>query len=274
MAEPVISVPFEEMERSPTEDFAPEGFRAQRVLRCAWADRLKLADELQGSFLSGGSYIYDLPHLYPHRTGVRCVGVGGIVGHDEDRPMPNGGDTTVAIYQYALMTAQYANATPVGEGGGGSAELTTETIEPFSEFTTMPATGLMWGSTSGTPLDSQEVVGRLKRGFNWVFTRLNVATVPAEYASLIGSVNDAAITSAQLGFTFEAESLLYTPPILTRRVNADGVTSRWTITTRFTYSPPSWNLFYRPSVNNYVAIFNAAGQVKPYTPADLSPLIP
>jgi hypothetical protein len=274
MAEPTISIAYEEMEDSPTEQFnGPQGFQATRLLRCAWADRLTLADELQGSFLSGGSYVTNLPHLYPHRAGVRCTSVPNIVGHDADRPQAYGGDTKVAAYAYALLTVNYTVAGQPPTGGGGSVELVDETITPFSEFTTISPKDLTWGGIGGTPLTNDEAIGKLFRGFNWQYTRLNVASVAPEYATLIGCVNNAAITSTRLGFTFPAETLLFQPPILTRRVNADGVSSKWTIQTNLSFKPQGWNVWFRASTGAYGAIFNAAGQVKPYTPADFSPII-
>jgi hypothetical protein len=272
MAEPTISVNYEEFETSPTEQFGPQGFQATRILRCAWADRLTLADELQGTFLVGGVYTTNLPHLYPHRGNVRCTGVPNIAGHDDDNPQANGGDLKVAAYSYALLTVTYGNNAGTS-GGGGSVELTDESITPFSEFTTIPPKGLFWGSTAGTALDDDETIGKLFRGFNWQYTRSNVASVASEYATLIGCVNNAEITSTRLGFTFPAETLLFQPPILNRKVNPDGVSSKWTIQTNLSFKPQGWNVFWRSATGTYVAIFNAGGQVKPYTPADFSPII-
>lgn len=275
MAEPAITVDYEEFEGSPSnEQSGPQGFTATRILRCAWDDRLALMDELQGTFSDGvGGYTNELPHLYPHRDSVRCVGVSNIVGHDDDNPQAFGGDLKVAAYSYALLTVNYAEAGDPAGGGGGSVELTDESISPFSEFLTIPPKGLKWGSTSGDALTDDETIGKLFKGFNWDLTRLNVASVGSEYATLIGCVNDAEITSTRLGFTFPAETLLFQPPLLTRKVNADGVSSKWTIKTSLAFKPQGWNVFWRASANAYVAIFNAAGQVKPYTPADFSPII-
>jgi hypothetical protein len=153
MAEPSISIDYEEMEGSPTEQYnGPQGFQATRILRCAWADRLTLADELQGAFLVGGVYVNNLPHLYPHRGGVRCTGVSNIAGHDDNNPRAYGGDHKVAGYTFALLTANYASQQPGAGGGGGSVELTDETIEPFSEFVTLPPDGLTWVNGSGPAL--------------------------------------------------------------------------------------------------------------------------
>lgn len=274
MAEPAITIDFSEFEGSPTEQNGPQGFQATRILRCAWADRLTLHDQLLGTFDDGmGGSTTDLPHLYPHRDGVRCVSIPNIVGHDDDCPLPDGADTTVATYQYALVTATYAESQLGPGAGGGSVELTDETIEPWAEWTTYPPKGLKWGSTTGDSLTDDEAIGRLFKGFNWVYTRMNVASVPSAYASLVGKVNNGSITSSRLGFTFAAETLLYEPPLLTRKVNPDGVSSKWTITTRFKYRPATWNKYWRPSANDYVAIYDSGGQVKPYTPADFSPLI-
>jgi hypothetical protein len=222
--------------------------------------------------LRSGFYVADLPHLYPHRGGIRCTSVPSIVGHDDDNPQAYGGDPSIAGYSYALVTAQYG--TQAGTSSGGSSvELVDETITPFSEFLTIPPKGLFWGSTSGTALTDDETIGKLFRGFNWKYTRSNVASVAAEYATLIGCVNSNSITSTRLGFTFPAETLLFQPPLLNRKVNADGVSSKWTIETNFSFKPQGWNVFWRASANAYVAIFNATGQVKPYTPADFSPIV-
>lgn len=272
MAEPTISIPFEEFEKSPEEGYGERGFEATRTLRCAWADRLTLAQELQGIFFRSGAYTLDLPHLYPHLDVARCVGVPNIVGHDDDRPMPDGADTSVATYTFALLTVKYGVLFPNGGLGVDGRELTDETIEPFSEFLTLPPDDLTWGS-GGDPLTADEAPGQLFRGFNWVFTRTNVLSIPSEYASLIGCVNNASITSTALGFTFPAETLLYTPPTLSRKMNPDGVTSKWTLTLRMSFKPQEWNKFFRAATGTYEEIFAGTTRIRPYTPADFSVLV-
>lgn len=265
---PDISVDYEEMEQSPQESLGPNGFEATRTLRCAWSDRITLARELTGEFDSG----VDLPQVYPYDSSARVLEISQIRGHDDDAPTAYLGNTRVAAYQYALLTVKYGRGVPA-TGGGGSVELTDETIEPNVEFVSLSPNGMTWGSSAGTPLEPDEAPGLLLKSFNWVFTRINVAEIPEALDTLIGYVNDDTIVSRSLGFTFAPETLLYTPPFLSRKVNADGITSRWTIQMRFSKKPQGWNKWFRGATNSWEAIYKGATQVKPYTPGDFTTLI-
>lgn len=51
-----MAVAFKELAGSPTETYGPEGFRAERVLLCAWDDRHQVAEQLLGDgYEYGGS---------------------------------------------------------------------------------------------------------------------------------------------------------------------------------------------------------------------------
>jgi hypothetical protein len=266
---PDISVDYEEMAGSPAESIGANGFEATRILRCAWADRITLARELGGEF----DGTIDLPQVYPHDAGARVVEIPSIAGHDDDAPTAYLGNTRIAAYQYALLTVKYGRGVPASGGGGGSPELTDETVEPLTEFVTLSPKGMTWGSLGGTPLENDEAPGMLLKSFNWVFTRMNVSDIPAAVDTLIGNVNNSTIESRSLGFTFSPETLLYTPPFLSRKVNADGVTSRWTIQFRFSRRPQGWNKFFRPETNAWDSIYKGATQVKPYPLGDFLTLI-
>ena len=48
VAEPTVSVDYEELEGSPKESYGSKGFQATRHLMCSWADRHTLARQLKG----------------------------------------------------------------------------------------------------------------------------------------------------------------------------------------------------------------------------------
>jgi hypothetical protein len=268
-----MPIDYEEMASSPTENFGDDGFTAQRILRCDWADRLALAAELRGG-LSGGTWTP--PAEYPHRTAAVARTIA-IAPQDEDRPLPLAGDTTKASYAKALLTVGYAVPTisNTGDGTEGNPVIVfEETIEAFGEFLTQNPFGLAWGSPTGDLLTQEEAPAKLLRGLTWVYTRHFLTSVPAAILDLPGCVNNASMSAPSLGLTFAAETLLFNPPLLARQISSDG-TATVSLTYRFGHKKHTWNKFWRDVDQDYVEIFDveSGDPYKPYPPASFVPLI-
>jgi hypothetical protein len=267
-----MPVTYEEMEGSPQEEFGEQGFTATRTLRCDWDERLLLAIELRGGVISGA---YVAPATYPHFSAARCQSIG-IVGHDEDRPMPLAGDTSKASYEKALLTVRYGIPNTGGSGTGTSDDpviVYEENLEGWAEYLTQEPVGLAWGSDSGDPLTADETPGKLLKGLTWVYTRHFLTSVPAEVLTLPGKVNDSTMSSPSLGLTFPAETLLFNPPLLARQVTSDG-TATVSLTYRFNSKEHTWNRFWRAASQSWEQIFVIETNTvfKPYEPADFTPL--
>jgi hypothetical protein len=271
---PAVTIPHEELDGSPTEGFDDKGFRAERQLVCAWADRFDLQDQLLGQAVidQTGNTTYIRPSDYPHKPGL-AYAISAAAEPFSGKCLPAGGNLNLASYTQALVRVQYGSRTGAGGGGGGDGggePFIEETVEPFAEFLTYSPVGLHWGSNLGPLLKDDEAPGKLIKGFNWNYTRHRMLTIPVVYWNLISKVNDSPITSLTLGITFPAETLLFNPPRLARQVTSIGSSTygvAWTVSLLMTYKPDGWNKFWRGQDNGWQSIYAVAGVVKPYTPA-------
>lgn len=274
MPEAAITVDFEELEGSPTEGFNSVGFEATRVLKCAWADRLVLASQLKGgTFVTGGSAVYFKPYAYSAFTAARVDSVG-VVPFDDNHPVAAGvgSGTQTASYSFAKLTVLYKTGKDPDKDDDSTAKLIEESIEPFAEFLTLPADGFFWDDPDGEPLTAEEAPGKLYKGINWVYARSGIVGLPAAMFDLIGKVNSGSLHSKTLNRDFDAETLLYNPPILRRQTTADG-NGAWTVEYRFSYKPQTWQKFWRNATKTWSRIFTANGPADPYETGDFTQLI-
>lgn len=269
-----VTIPYEEIDGSPTEGFDEKGFRAERQLVCAWADRFDLQDQLLGAATvdQNGNTQYVSPSPYPHKPNLASA-LSASAEPFAGRCLPASGDVRLASYDKALVRVQYGTrpgSITGGDGGGNGEPYIEETVEPFAEFLTYSPEGLHWGSTTGPALKDAEAPGKLIKGFNWNYTRHRVLRIPAAYWTLIGLVNNGPVTSLSLGFTFGTETLLFNPPRLGRQIASIGTGTyglAWTVSLLMSYKPDGWNKFWRGKDNGWQQIYNAGGLVKPYTTA-------
>jgi len=236
-----MAVNFTELQGSPDETWTDERFSATRRLKCAWASRKTLAEEL-------------LETEYPliADTSAYCRQVS-ITPH----PGKNTGSGDESAYDYAIVTATWETSE--------IEDLVSESLEPTAEFERLDHKLFRWENADGDALEKDEAPGRLIRGLEYVKTRYKQASVPAAALSLIGCVNQAAVspvTPGLTGLSFAAETLLYQPPMLNRTIKTDG-TGLWTITYRFTYRPNwdgatarGWNWYWWPAAQAYKQIYS------------------
>lgn len=268
-----VTVDYVELDGSPKESIGENGFEATRELICPWDDRLTLAVQLSGDATAGaGAVTYTAAQRYPRNPAASVASVA--IAPFGGKCLPEGGDTKVAKYDYALLTTRYSIVDFDSESGGDTEAFVSESLEPTAEFITLPGGIYKWGNTSGPWLTDEESPGFLVRGCDWVYTRHKMPFIPPATLSLVGYVNNAAIFSFSLGLTFAKETLLYQPPTLRRQRTASGV-GAWELTYRFSYRPGTWNKFFRASSVAFEPIWNdELGQVvKVYPLGDFLDLI-
>ncbi len=234
-----ITVAYSRIPGYPRESVSRESVTVVDKLQCDWTDRITLAKELAG-FVVGG--VLHRPHEYDageeplYRVYAKTVDIDPIIGLD------SGGEYTKAQLTVTYGTLSYDVDAP---GEQGSTLYVTENLEPASEFITLPNNGLFWG-TDHKQLESGESPAKIIRMVDWVYTIHHLGFIPAWIWTHPGTVNNAAITSWELGKSFAAETLLCGNPSLSREITSEGATA-WTITIRMTYRAETWNKFPRPS---------------------------
>lgn len=240
----------------------PAGFMSATViLRCAWADRHALVADLLGN-----------RRQWPH--GAPGSGVVPVATTTGTRPFLGGDQSTLAasgqamVYDHALVTVNYSTRV---------SEVLSESIEPTAEFVTLDYRLFRWGSGNGDWLREEEAPGKLVRGINFVRSYLDLTQVQATArASIadIGKTHNASFSSTLLGLTFNAETLLFAPPVMNRKVNSAGV-EKYDVTQKWTYNPNEWNRYYRARANSYQKIypFGSSTPHNSYPVEDLSALL-
>ncbi len=264
-----VTVAFEELAGSPNEEYFIGGFSATRQLKCKWADLHKLAQQFAGVGAN-------IRIGYDSYSSARVTGVsiapfhdGEITGYDRE-----------ASYENALITVTYR--TPDGYDIPDPEQLVTESLEPWSEFITIPGRKLYWhaegvvkdGKNQGVPLGDAASPGKLIHGATWVYRIHQVPNLPPAYFSLIGKVNLGKATSKSLGATFEPETLLFNPPTVQRIITSDGAQA-WDVTLRMSWRETGWNNFYDPTRDDFFKTYVKGGkeQFKTYEPAAFTGVI-
>lgn len=257
-----ITIPHEELATSPRESWSADSFKATRQLRCAWKDRLALAEQLAGSRSADGSY--QSPASYPHFSAAR---VASVSIEPVGPPADLAGDTQAAAYTHAVVTAAYATDVDVQA-------LVSERIEPTSQSLTLGTSGLAWDAApgdGGQPLNADEAPLHIVRGLDYVLTLHRAATIPQATLSLIGKTNASDVHATRLGLSFPAQTLLYTPPKLERIITTEGAQA-WRIEYRLRYRPFSWNHAWHSAAADYRPLYSTHGLVALYPQADFTEL--
>lgn len=271
----VITIAYEELnapEESPAEAFSQEGFRATRFLKCAWADRITLAQELMGTVTSietdGPGILWVLPHEYDHFDGAYVQGVsmrgfGGISG-----------DSTAhtAAYNAAILTVEYSNASGGIVIDNDSDEVIEEGIEAGGQFLTLSEQKLYWDSGSTERLNPTEAPQYFQGLTDWTYSRKRVRVIPASFITLYGKVNDAQVTSRSTGITYDAETLLYSTFNIRRLITTTGAQA-WDLNMRFTHNRQGWNKFRKRANATPQPIYAGGSVHKPYETGDFTSLV-
>lgn len=204
------------------------------TLRCAWASRYDLIDDLISNRREWPHGSFSEP---PQAYSCSCVPVPGAyltVGQTIE-------------YEQALVTVNYSSQIK---------DLISESLEPTVEAQILDYKRFRWGAQDGDPLLEAEAPGRLVRGLTIART---LYEVPGPLPDILfdgpGFTNDVTYTSALLGKAFAAETLLFTPPTMNRVIKSSG-TSAWTVALKFMYKKETWNKFWRAASGEYEEIFD------------------
>lgn len=219
---------------------------ASVTLRCAWVDRHALAQDVIANRRTWPKGGFVLPTA--HSASIVPVITPGAVPADGQE----------VIYGQALVTVNYSSII---------ADLKVHSLEPTVRSIKLNYWLFRWGAADGLPLVEEEAPGLLLRGLNLVITEMQVIPPlsPAILTS-VGCVNDAPVTSAQLGLTFDTETLLYQAPSVTTTNNTLGQT-QCQLVKKFTYQPLGWNKYPRALTNSWESIYIAGGDEYKVYPA-------
>lgn len=221
-----------EMNGSPVEEATDTSFTATVKLRCPWSDRNSLSAELSNYTAYQSGVV---------QARARSIGIVPFTA------VQGAGPSLQADYEDAIVTIQYVfdKDTPSESDG----VLFSESLEPTAQNLTMQWESFIW-KTSQIPILQGEQPGKILRGMDYVLTKYNLAAIPSAALTLVGCCNLAAMTASTLGLTFAAQTLLFNPPSLQRKVSlGPSPENKWTATYRLTYKPEGWNKFWNSRVN-------------------------
>jgi len=248
-----------ELDGSPVEEATDTSFKATVKLRCPWSVRRTLSAELSDYTTYGGGVVAARARSISIEPFTHVQGADGVLAAD---------------YEDAIVTVQYVfdKDTPSEDGG----DLFSESLEPTAQNLTMQWQRFRW-KTSQKNVEEGEKPSKILRGLDYVLTKYNLASIPAAALTLVGCCNSAAVTASTLGLTFAAQTLLFNPPTIQRKVSLGSSPSlKWTATYRLTYNAGGWNKFWvahdNPPVWDTLQVHTGAGYVDyvQYPPADFS----
>lgn len=161
----------------------------------------------------------------------------------------------------AKLTINYSSETNQSEGDTPEPEERTiieESLKPNTRIITMPNRKLYWNNDKTNPLKNDEAPGRLIKMVDWEYTILDFPYIPAETILYPGYVNSSAVTSTRLGLTFDAGTLLFGDPTLSRVITSAGIGS-WKITYTFSFLAEGWNKIPRAGYDTFQPFYDEYG---------------
>lgn len=268
--------------KSPIETNGTEGFRATRILRCAWSDRHTLAAQLQRAYqvsVTGTiSRTFRIGDKYPYRDGVYVRNVISMEGAGK----PAAGSGNTVSYPFADLTVEYGerNFDPDSGGGSGSSGgsdalvvVAEEEIDAAGEFLTLPNKKLYWDASQEDPIENAEAPGLLVPILSWSYSFSEDDSIPSSVKDAVGKVNSGSMSSPSLGLSFGAEEVLFHKLRVMRRTFSDGSTQS-DVTLQFLIRNHSWNKFFKSATQSAQAIYDDSGSVfKPYETVNLASLL-
>jgi hypothetical protein len=298
--EAVITVPFVDWE-SPKEDWDEDGnFSATRILRCAWEDRVTLANELRGGWFNNdeeSTSIRRLPARYPDREDafVNIVGARGWPALKGKDVLPQG---EFPRFEYALLTVGYERSVREGTSWNndeslqvknrfeGSVEVLTKSVDENTIF---------WhDDKDAVQVDAAPNV--IIPALRWSINIRNVRYLNSEMVQYMGAVNEETIANNYLPrgargvWEFLPEQVRYETPDMEEVLDEDG-NVRWDVTLQFSVifgqraypaSPETygtWNHGFRPGRNQPERMYNdesvrTEGNIyRPYRLVDINSLL-
>jgi hypothetical protein len=231
------------------------GLRASVTLQVPWGDRWALMDDILSNSRSWPKAPPAVTVL-PRAFSASCVPLPGGEYTEDGQGCNYSGD--------ALVTVNYG--TQITQTGA-------ESIEPSMDYDTMDHRLLHWTSGTGDTLLESEAPPIVMRSLNITRTRYKLSAIPNEVLTCVGKVNSTTYTSAILGLSFNAETLLFQPGGIQRSFTDFG-NSGFTLTMKFAFKPETWNKFRRATNGLYYPIYFKNGtQYKPFAPASFAALL-
>lgn len=261
-----ITVNYSELPNSPRFS-GSDGEQATRRLRCSWSDRFTLYSQLLGGVV--GNQIY-LPHPLPGRSSLNAREATIEPWGDMLATLQ---DEREAEYDSAVLTVTYR--ADQDDQPDDPVNQLSETLDGWSEFVSItgPDGQLYWDDQHTQSVGPDATAGKLVLGAEYVVTNFHVKAIKREVATFTGKTNVSAVRANLLGITFDAETLLYQPPSLTRTTDSDGVKD-WKVTKKFSYREAGWNKLWRPDTGTFEPVYTVGSTtpVKLYETADFSKL--
>jgi hypothetical protein len=229
------------------------------TLRCAWSLRHDLVADILGNRRQW-------PYLV---TAISPIATKAGVRGDESAYVAVG---QTMHPQDALVTISY---TRPEFSEVGAFDIVSESLEPTGEYRTLDYRQFRWGSGTGKPITEREAPGKLEVSLKLVRRIFQVATPVTTLAlTALGKCHDADYTSAMLGLTFPAESLLYLEPSFERTYKSDG-TAAANYTQQWQVKMTNWNKIYRTETGTYERMYKAGAgtHTEFHETADLTALL-
>lgn len=255
-----LTVEHHEMKGYPIEEDREDGFFATRQMWCYWGQRRQLIQQLGAD---GG-------HLYPYDPGMgarairaSCKPFGG------QRQLTAGG----ATYPKAIVTVHYSNSVSLAQTAGGV--YIAERLEPNCEYQTISPRGFCWKSGDGTPLDEDEDLALLIRGFDYIVTYYRCSGIPQNIVAYYNACNANPMTTYSLGMVLPAESVLFPGPTAHRTIQL-GSSNHWQLTYRYAVRGVGWNKKWCSETQSFEYIYPKGGSspVRWHPLANFAGLVP
>lgn len=203
-------------------------FHGTRKVRVAWANAMSLILEIDAS--PSWPYTSTGPSSALARE-VTCEPLPA-------RITPDGGNSALATYEWALLTIRYSTVGPQISGS----ILVEEEYRPSSMGHLVKRSNLFWAD--GTPLDTEDAFSREVFTMDYIVRFHQLTAIPSWIYSRIGTVNAGDVTSYHLGKTFGAETLRFIPPHLTI-TSGFALLTRYNLTLTYQHNPFGWNTAWR-----------------------------
>lgn len=229
---------------------------ASVTVRCAWENRLYLADDV---LLNKRTYPLITTGFSP--IALTC----GITYGDSWFEA-----TTVGQHRppkTALVTINYG----FNDTGTTAFDAVAESIEPLAEFRRLSHLPFRFGSQTGRGIKPEEAPGFLEVKLRLTRRIYRLSSMPANVLAFVGKVHNAVYTSSIIGMTFGAETLLYDAPQPDVTSSSDG-SRGYNLTQNLVWCPNGWNKYYDPETNSwgYYYHVSSSSPYKPYEPVDMS----
>lgn len=206
-----MGIPYDEVAGWPREKLTLDGFAAVRKLRCAWADRITLAAELDAN--GQGTYP-DNSHAY--MTSI-------LIEPYLDSQMKETGEG-LGSYDHATLSCNYSTQRILSGG-----YVKTEQLQTTRGLQSLSHEKLYWGTgDSKVALEAGEHPNKLITGIKWTVNTHGYVSVPAAVLTLAGKINGNNETSAAFGITFAAGTLLHGGATVTH-YRTPGGTKKFTV---------------------------------------------